>query len=153
MTTVFNHPSELLSTVGQHLGYSDWLTVDQERINQFADATDDHQWIHVDPDRAKDGPFGACIAHGYLSLSLANKFLPEVVEVKNISMGVNYGCDKVRFPAAVPVGSKLRGGCELISADEIKGGIQAVIRITVEIDGNERPACVIDTISRYYPAQ
>jgi acyl dehydratase len=151
MTTVFKHPSDLLGAVGQHLGYSDWIVIEQERINQFADATGDHQWIHVDEEKAATGPFGKTIAHGYLSLSLANKFLPEVVEVQSVKMGVNYGADKVRFPAAVPVGSKLRGGCEMISAEEIKGGVQVVIRITIEVEGNDRPACVIDTISRFYP--
>ena len=151
MTTVFKHPSELLDNVGKQLGASDWLTVDQERINMFADATGDHQWIHVDPVKAKDGPFGACIAHGYLSLSLVNMFLPQIVDVQGIKMGVNYGCDKVRFPAPVPVGSRLRGVGELIAAEEVKGGVQAVIRVTVEIENGERPACVIDTISRYYP--
>lgn len=151
MTTVFKHPSELLENVGKQLGASEWLTIDQERINLFADATGDHQWIHVDPVKAKDGPFGSCIAHGYLSLSLVNMFLPQIVDVQGIKMGVNYGCEKVRFPAPVPVGSRLRGVGELIAAEEVKGGVQAVIRVTVEIENGERPACVIDTISRYYP--
>lgn len=151
MTTVFNHPNELLDNIGKQLGHSDWLEITQERINQFADATGDHQWIHVDPEKAKDGPFGACIAHGYLSLSLVNMFLPQIVDVQGIKMGVNYGSDKVRFPAPVPVGSRLRGVGELIAAEEVKGGIQAVIRVSVEIEGGDRPACVIDTISRYYP--
>lgn len=151
MTTVFKHPSDLPAAVGQHLGYSDWLTIEQDRINQFADATGDHQWIHVDPVKAKDGPFGKCIAHGYLSLSLANLFLPQIMEVQSLKMGVNYGCDKVRFPAPVPVGSRVRGGGEVLSVEEVKGGFQAVVRITVEIEGNDRPACVIDTISRFYP--
>ena len=109
MTTVFKHPSELLQAEGKQLGASDWLTVDQDRINLFADATGDHQWIHVDPEKAKTGPFGATIAHGYLSLSLVNLFLPQIVDVQGISMGVNYGCDKVRFPAPAKVGSRLRG--------------------------------------------
>ncbi len=151
MTTIFKHPSELLENVGKQLGTSDWLTINQERINLFADATGDHQWIHVDPVKAKDGPFGACIAHGYLSLSLVNMFLPQIVDVQGIKMGVNYGCDKVRFPAPVPVGSRLRGVGELVAAEEVKGGVQAVIRVTVEIENGDRPACVIDTISRYYP--
>lgn len=151
MATVFKHPSELLENVGKQLGASEWLTIDQQRINLFADATGDHQWIHVDPVKAKDGPFGACIAHGYLSLSLVNMFLPQIVDVQGIKMGVNYGCEKVRFPAPVPVGSRLRGVGELIAAEEVKGGVQAVIRVTVEIENGERPACVIDTISRYYP--
>ena len=137
--------------MGRHLGYSDWLEITQERIDQFAEATGDHQWIHVDPERAKAGPFGACIAHGYLTLALASYFLPRIVEVQGISMGVNYGTDRVRFPAPVPVGSRVRGGAELTKVEEVKGGMQATIRVTVEIDGSERPACVVDTISRYYP--
>lgn len=151
MTTIFEQPVDLLGAVGQHLGYSEWLQIDQERINQFADATGDHQWIHVDPVRAADGPFGSTIAHGYLTLSLANMFLPEIMQVNNTSMGVNYGCEKVRFPAAVPVGSRVRGGGEVISAEEMKGGVQVVVRITIEIEGGDRPACVIDTISRFFP--
>lgn len=151
MPTVFKQPADLLSAEGQHLGYSDWITIDQDRINLFADATGDHQWIHVDPERAKDGPFGKTIAHGYLSLSLVNLFLPQLLEVQSLKMGVNYGCDKVRFPAAVPVDSRLRGGGEVISVAEVKGGVQAVVRVTVDIEGEDRPACVIDTISRYYP--
>lgn len=151
MTTIIKHPSDLPAMVGKHLGYSDWLTIDQDRINLFADATGDHQWIHVDPVKAKDGPFGKCIAHGYLSLSLVNLFLPQIVEVQSLKMGVNYGCDKVRFPAPVPVESRVRGGGEVVGVEEVKGGFQATIRVTVEIEGNDRPACVIDTISRYYP--
>ena len=149
--TTFEQPAALLAAVGQHLGYSQWLEIDQQRINLFADATGDHQWIHVDPERAAQGPFGTTIAHGYLTLSLANLFLPEILEVHNVSMGVNYGCEKVRFPAPVPVGSRVRGGGELISAEEVKGGVQAVVRMTIEIEGGDRPACVIDTISRFYP--
>ena len=152
MTTVFSTPFELKDKVGTELGKSDWLTIDQERINLFAEATGDHQWIHVNPDRAKNGPFGACIAHGYLTLSLANYFLPQIIEVQGVSMGVNYGCDKVRFPNAVKVGSRVRGSGELIAVEEVKGGIQSTVRVIIEIEGEERPACVIDTISRYYPA-
>ena len=151
MTTVFEAPQDLEKAVGQHLGYSDWLEIRQDRIDQFADATGDHQWIHVDPERAKDGPFGACIAHGYLTLSLVNLFLPQIVEVRGISMGVNYGADKLRFPAPVPVGARIRGGGELIKAEPVKGGVQATIRVTIEIEGADRPACVVDTVSRYYP--
>jgi acyl dehydratase len=151
MATTFDNPQALMQAVGQHLGYSDWLLIEQERINLFADATGDHQWIHVDPARAADGPFGKTIAHGYLTLSLANLFLPEIMQVNNVSMGVNYGCEKVRFPAPVPVGSRVRGGGEVISAEEVKGGVQVVVRITIEIDGSDRPACVIDTISRFFP--
>ena len=151
MATSFDSPNDLLGAVGQHLGYSDWLEISQERINQFADATGDHQWIHVDPARAAEGPFGKTIAHGYLTLSLSNQFLPEILQVHNTSMGVNYGCEKVRFPAPVPVGSRIRGGGEVVSAEEVKGGVQVVVRMTIEIEGGERPACVIDTISRFYP--
>lgn len=151
MSTVFEQPADLLQAVGRHLGYSEWLEIDQERINLFAEATGDHQWIHVDPGKAAEGPFGRTIAHGYLTLSLANLFLPQIMEVRNTSMGVNYGCEKVRFPAAVPVGSRIRGGGEIISAEEVKGGVQVVVRMTIEIEGGERPACVIDTISRFFP--
>ncbi len=151
MSTVFEQPAALLQAVGQHLGHSDWLQIDQHRIDLFAEATGDHQWIHVDPERAATGPFGKTIAHGYLTLSLANLFLPQIMEVHNTSMGVNYGCEKVRFPAAVPVGSRVRGGGEVISAEEVKGGVQVVVRMTIEIEGGDRPACVIDTISRFFP--
>jgi acyl dehydratase len=153
MATIFPTPLDLSRAVGQHLGYSDWLTITQERIDQFAEATGDHQWIHVDPVRAKDGPFGACIAHGYLTLSLVNLFLPQIVEVRGIRMGVNYGVDKVRFPAPVRVGARIRGGGELIRVEEVKGGVQATIRVTVEIEGGDRPGCVVDTISRFFPQE
>ena len=151
MSTIFEQPTDLLQAVGNHLGYSDWLEIDQQRINLFADATGDHQWIHVDPEKAAEGPFGKTIAHGYLTLSLANLFLPQIMQVNNTSMGVNYGCEKVRFPAAVPVGSNIRGHGEVISAEEVKGGVQVVVRMTIEIEGGDRPACVIDTISRFFP--
>jgi acyl dehydratase len=152
MPTVFRSPDELLSAVGKHLGHGEWLQITQERVNQFAEATGDHQWIHVDPERAKSGPFGGTIAHGYLTLSLVNLFLPQIVEVRGISMGVNYGADRLRFPAPVKVGSRVRGGAELTAAERTKdGGVQATIRVTVEIEGGSRPACVVDTISRYYP--
>ncbi len=151
MSTVFEQPADLLGAVGQHLGYSNWVEIDQQRINLFADATGDHQWIHVDPVKAAEGPFGKTIAHGYLTLSLANLFLPQIMEVRNTSMGVNYGCEKVRFPSAVPVGSNVRGGGEVINAEEMKGGVQVVVRMTIEVEGSDRPACVIDTISRFFP--
>ena len=151
MTTLFDNPAALLDAVGQHLGYSDWETISQQRINQFADATGDHQWIHVNPEKAAEGPFGTTIAHGYLTLSMANLFLPQIMQVDNTSMGVNYGCEKVRFPAAVPVGSRIRGGGEIISAEEVKGSVQVVVRMTIESESGERPACVIDTISRFFP--
>ena len=153
MPTVFTTPRELLAAVGKPLGASDWLEIRQERIDGFADATGDHQWIHVDPERAKSGPFGKTIAHGYLTLSLVNCFLPQIVEVRGISMGVNYGCEMVRFPAPVPVGSRVRGVGQLVAAEEVKGGaVQATVRVTVEIEGGAKPACVVDTISRFVPA-
>jgi acyl dehydratase len=153
MATVFNTPADLKSAEGQHLGYSDWLEITQDRIDKFADATGDHQWIHVDPERAKKGPFGACIAHGYLTQSLVNLFLPQIVVVKGISMGVNYGADRLRFPAPVPVGSRIRAGGELTKVEDVKGGVQTTVRVTVEIEGGDRPGCVIDTISRFYPEE
>lgn len=146
----FDSAAELLAAVGQPLGSSDWLTVTQQRVDTFADATDDHQWIHVDPVRAKDGPFGACIAHGYLSLALVARFQPELIDVR-MKMGVNYGCDRVRFPAPVRVGARIRAHGELTAVEATKdGGVQATIRVTIEVDGESRPACVADTISRYY---
>ena len=152
MSTVFKTPADLKNAVGQQLGKSDWLEIKQDRIDKFADATGDHQWIHVDPERAKDGPSGACIAHGYLTQALVNYFLPQIMEVQGISMGVNYGADRLRFPAPVPVGSRIRGSAELLEAEDTKdGGIQPKVRVTVEIEGKDRPGCVIDTISRFYP--
>lgn len=149
MTTVFEHPNDLLSSVGTELGVSEWMTIDQDRINLFADATGDHQWIHVDPVRAKEGPFGATIAHGYLTLALSNYFLPMLIDVKNISMGINYGMNKVRFPSPVKVGSRIRASARLAEAEEIRGGVQVVIVITMEIEGSERPGCVIESVTRY----
>lgn len=150
MATIFESPNQLIGAVGRHLGYSDWLQIEQDRIDRFAEATGDRQWIHVDPERAASGPFGRCIAHGYLTQSLVNLFLPQIVEVRGTSMGVNYGADRLRFPAPVPVGSRVRGGAELLRAEPVAGGVQATIRVTVEIEGGSRPGCVIDTISRYY---
>ena len=153
MPTVFETPAELEKAVGHALGTSAWLEIRQERIDRFADATDDHQWIHVDPERARQGPFGAPIAHGYLTLSLVSRFLPEIVVVKGIAMGVNYGVDRVRFPSPVRVGSRVRGSGELVEVERQKdGSVQAKIRVTVEIEGQPKPACVAETISRYYPA-
>ena len=149
MTTVFASPDELLGAVGSELGSSDWLEIDQARIDLFADATGDHQWIHVDPEKAADGPFGATIAHGYLTLALTNQFLPEIVRVEGASMGINYGTDKVRFPQPVVVGSKVKGSAVLTEATEVSGGVQAVITITVEVEGSDRPACVVESVSRF----
>jgi len=143
--------NDLKTHAGTDLGTTDWMTIEQTRVDGFADATDDHQWIHVDPVRAAEGPFGATIAHGYLTLALVNRFLPELISVMDTSMGVNYGCDKVRFPSPVTVGSRIRGAGEVVSAEDVKGGIQVVVRVTVEIEGSERPACVVETISRFYP--
>ncbi|GLV23091.1 dehydratase [Sphingobium sp. TomMM35A] len=152
MATIFENPRDLLGKEGTRLDTSDWLTIEQSRIDAFADCTGDHQWIHVDPVRAKDGPFGATIAHGYLTLSLVNLFMPQIVEVRRFSAGVNVGMDKTRFLTPVLVGSRIRGTGEIVSAQEVKGGaIQAVIRVTVEIEGKDKPACVVDTINRYFP--
>ena len=153
MATVFQSPAELASAVGKQLGKSDWLEITQKRIDQFAEATNDHQWIHVDPARAAQGPFKKTIAHGYLTLSLVSYFLPQIVEVRGISMGINYGADRLRFPAPVPVGSRVRGSAELVEVEPQKdGSFQSKVRVTIEIEGSERPACVVDSISRYYPA-
>ena len=150
MGTVFATVDDLPAAVGQHLGHSDWMEITQERVNQFADATGDHQWIHIDPERAAaESPYGTTIAHGYLTLSLTNMFLPSLITVKQLSMGINYGVNKVRFPAPVPVGSKVRVGAELTSVDEITGGVQAVITITVEVEGSPKPACVVESLTRY----
>ena len=147
----FDNIDSVLAAVGQDLGHTDWLTISQQRIQQFADATGDQQWIHVDPQRAASGPFGACVAHGFLTLSLANKFLPELIEYQRLKMGVNYGCEKVRFPAPVRVGARIRGRGLVVSAESVKGdGVQVIVRITVEIEGQEKPGCVVDTISRLY---
>ena len=147
----FDNIDSVLAAVGQDLGHTDWLTISQPRIQQFADATGDQQWIHVDPQRAASGPFGACVAHGFLTLSLANKFLPELIEYQRLKMGVNYGCEKVRFPAPVRVGARIRGHGLVVAAEPVKGdGVQVIVRITVEIEGQEKPGCVVDTISRLY---
>lgn len=151
MTIVFATPHDLLAAVGTVLGPTEWLLIDQERINLFADATGDHQWIHVDPERAATGPFGKTIAHGYLTLSLANVFLPQLIDVRGFSHGVNVGTERTRFLAPVPVGSRIRGSGEILKVEEIKGAIQSTVRITIELEGSDKPACTVDTISRYYP--
>lgn len=147
----YETPQDLIGQEGVKVGPTDWMVITQTRINGFADATDDHQWIHVDTEKAASGPFGATIAHGYLTLSLANKFLPELLTVNNVSMGVNYGVGKARFPNAVKVGARIRAHGEFIHVEEVKGGIQSTFQVTIEIEGEERPACVVETISRYYP--
>lgn len=151
MTTDIYGIDGLRQLAGQHLGYSDWLEITQDRIDQFADATGDHQWIHVDPERAKDGPFGTTIAHGYLTLSLGPLLAPQVSRVHGIRMGVNYGCGKVRFPAPVPVGSKLRLGVEVLEVSDLgEGQAQVTYRYTFEVEGGSKPACVAETIVRLY---
>jgi len=150
MTTTVQGIDGLKEKVGQHLGYSDWVEITQEQVNLFADATGDHQWIHVDPERAKSGPFGGPIAHGYLTLSLGPMLMPQILAVKGISMAVNYGAGKVRFPSPVPVGSKLRLGAELASVEDVAGGAQVTMVFTFEVEGAPKPSCVAEIIFRYY---
>ena len=149
MASEFSSAAQLLGAVGQPLGVTDWLSIEQPRVDQFATATGDHQWIHVDPQRARAGPFGGCIAHGYLTLALAGSYFLERIIKVHCVMGVNYGCEKVRFPAAVRVGSRIRARGEMLSAEAVKAGVQTVVRVTVEIENGTRPACVADTVSRY----
>lgn len=153
--TTFDGIDAVRSAVGTHLGFSDWTTVTQEQVNTFAEATGDFQWIHVDVERANaESPFGGPIAHGYLTVSLTNLFLPQVVEVQNISAGLNRGTGKIRFPAPVPVGSRLRGGIELVAVDDVERdgvvtGIDTTMIITVEREGGDKPVCVVEALSRY----
>ena len=152
MPTVFPSPHDLLGCEGVLLERSPWLRIDQDRIDEFGRVTGDLQWIHVDPERAATGPFGATIAHGYLTLSLVNLFMPQMIEVRGVSSGVNVGADYLRFVSPVRVGSRIRGMGEIVSAERVKqGAIQLVIRVQVEIEGEEKPACVVDTISRFFP--
>ncbi|MFD4834237.1 MaoC family dehydratase [Streptomyces uncialis] len=147
---IFRSAGELGAAVGERLGYSDWLVIDQRRVDLFADATGDHQWIHVDPERAAAGPFGTTIAHGYLTLSLLPVLVPQVFQVEGVRMGLNYGTDKVRFPAPVPVGSRLRATAELRKVAEAGGGVQVTAAVTVEREGGDKPVCVAESVSRYY---
>lgn len=150
MTFAPVNTAEALAGIGRDLGHSDWITIDQDRINLFADATGDHQWLHVDPDRAAKGPFGSTIAHGFLTLSLLNMVLPDLLLPANMDWGVNYGIDKVRFPAPVPVGSRIRAHGLLVEVKEMAPlTIQTMVRMTVEIEGRDKPACVADTLQRY----
>ena len=151
MTLVVEKPADLLSLVGTAMGPTGWITVEQDRVDGFADVTGDHQWIHVDVERAQSGPFGGTIAHGYLTMSMINLFLPELVEVRGFAHAVNVGLDRLRFLAPVKVGSRIRAVSEIVSAEEIKGAVQSVVRVTIEIEGNDKPALVADTISRYFP--
>ena len=136
--------------VGTHLGYSEYKTVTQEEVNLFADATGDHQWIHVDPERAKDGPFGGPIAHGYLTLSLIPVLMGQVVRTNGVRMGVNYGTNKVRFPSPVPVGSQIRLGAAVAEVEDVPGGIQVALDVAIEVKDAPKPSCVAQVVFRYY---
>lgn len=150
MTTTATGTQELKALAGRDLGAGDWLEIAQERVDTFADATGDHQWIHVDPEKAAKGPFGAAIAHGYLTLSLIIPLFNDLLKIEGMSMSVNYGLDKVRFPAPVPVGSKIRLSGRVGDVDDIKGGVQMRVSFTVEIEGGAKPACVAEAIYRHY---
>lgn len=149
MARTINGVDELKALVGQHLGTSDWLEITQERVNTFADATGDHQWIHVDTERAKDGPFGGTIAHGYLTMSLGPVLLPKIITVTGFSIALNYGLNKLRFPSPVPVGSKLRLSADLLGVEDITGGVQSTYRLTFEVEGGDKPACVAEAVYRW----
>jgi acyl dehydratase len=149
MPLVLDDAEALLSAAGRSLGETDWLEMTQQRIDRFAEATDDYQWIHVDVERARRGTFGAPIAHGYLTLSLISHFLPQLLHVPKTVMAIHDGCNKVRFPAPVPVGARIRGSGELLSAERVAGGVQVVARISVEVDGVVKPACSAELVSRY----
>ena len=151
MAKIYVSPRDLIGQEGTKLGPTDWLAIEQDRVNGFAEVTGDHQWIHVDVERAKEGPFDGTIAHGYLTMSLVNFFLPDLIEVRGFTHAVNVGADRLRFLAPVKVGSRIRGVGEIVGVEEIKGAIQSVVRVTVEIEGADKPACVVDTISRYFP--
>ena len=142
--------AELLDLGTADLGHSSWLEITQDRVNTFADATEDHQWIHVDPERAATGPFGGTIAHGYLTLSLLIPLWSELLTVEGIAMAVNYGLNKVRFPAPVPVGSRIRAHGAIASVAEVKGGAEVVVDLTVEIEGRDKPACVAQAVYRFF---
>lgn len=146
----FETLAELQSLVGQALGQSDWITVDQSRIDRFADATGDHQWIHVDPQRAAAGPFGTTVAHGFLTLSLLPEMAASAFHIIGSRMGVNYGLNRVRFPAPVPCGSRLRGHFKLLSFEAIDGGSQLVMEVTMEREGSEKPVCVAESVVRRF---
>jgi acyl dehydratase len=150
MPTTIKGLDDLRAKAGEHLGYSDWQELTQEQVDLFADSTGDHQWIHVDVERAKQGPFGGPIAHGYLTLSLVPALMGQIVTIEGMSMGLNYGCNKVRFPSPLPVGAKLRLGAALQNVEEVAGGVQAIIGVTIEVQGQDKPACVADVVYRYY---
>jgi acyl dehydratase len=148
MRTV-NGIGELEGLVGQELGSSEWHEIAQERVNAFADATGDHQWIHVDPERAAAGPFGGTIAHGYLTLSLLPMLMSEIWSVEGVRMGINYGLNRVRFPAPVPVGSRVRATSTLKELTQVEGGVQLVVETTIEVEGGAKPVCVAETLVRF----
>lgn len=147
---VFESLADLKSAVGGHLGYSDWHVVSQEQVSAFADATGDHQWIHVDPERAAQGPFGTTVAHGFLTLSLIPMLAQEVYQVGGVRMGVNYGLNRVRFPAPLPTGSQVRAGIRTLSIEDIEGGVHMVNEVTIEREGGDKPCCVAETVTRFY---
>ena len=147
---IFTSVDELKAAVGEQLGYTDWLEIDQKRIDLFAEATGDHQWIHVDPEKAAAGPFGTTIAHGYLTLSLLPLFGPQLMSVEGVKMGVNYGTNKVRFPAPVPVRSRLRATGKISSVEDVPGGVQLAVAYTVEREGGDKPVCVAESVARFY---
>ncbi len=146
MPRVFESLDEFKAAAGEELGTSDWVTVTQEQINTFADATGDHQWIHVDPERAAQGPFGAPIAHGYLTLSLLPALAENIYDVKGLAMGVNYGANKVRFPHPVPVNSRVRATGTLKETSDIAIGTQVIINFVIEIEGVDKPACIAEVV-------
>ena len=150
MAAVFETPNDMLGTEGQTLGTSEWMEIDQDRVNMFADATGDHQWIHVNKEMAEQSPFGTTIAHGFLTLSLLPMLMKETYTINKVAMGINYGCNKVRFIKPVKVGSRVRGTSEVVSVEEAGGGIQLVVKATIEIEGEEKPACVAETVTRLF---
>jgi acyl dehydratase len=150
LVRVFATPDDLRGAVGEHLGYSDWLLITQAQVTAFADATGDHQWIHVDPERAATGPYGATIAHGYLMLSLLPRLCAEVYRVDGVALAVNYGLNRVRFPAPVPTGSEVRAGLRVVAVNETPGGVGVTCEATVEVRGAPKPSCVAETVTRLY---
>ena len=142
--------AELKDKIGEELGTTSWKEITQERVNEFAQATDDHQWIHVDPEMAAQGPFGGTIAHGYLTLSLLPSLMAEVWSFDDVGMAINYGLNRVRFPSPVPVGSRIRMHAKLLEANDVDGGVQGVVQATIEVEGKEKPACVAETVFRFY---
>jgi acyl dehydratase len=147
--TVFKGLEELRAAVGTELGPSDWHQINQEQIDLFAEATGDHQWIHVDRERAAAGPFGGTIVHGFLTLSLVSFLLPQIVRVTDVSMGINYGLNRVRFPAPVPVDSRVRATGVIAAVEEVASGVQTTTNVTIELEGGEKPACVVEFLARY----